>query len=190
MMGGFFSHKLSLVIILLLVLALAVTIPLAQTAPENRQPVALTPVKPTPVPVKPTLAPVKLTVERVEVAATNVSDGGVTDYWGQQKARIIRTSTDDLFFTYKTSATDFAVMHRGPGTSKWTQVYRGTAGVEPVNILEGAHDSIHVFFWPHDGTTLQWAHLLIMGRPFKQRRFQACFQAVKAIVVPEPIHKE
>lgn len=182
MMRGFFSQKLSLVVILLLVIALTVTVLLAQTAPENRQHVAITPIKPPLAPVKPPLvsvkpplAPVKLTLERVEVAATNVSDGGATDYWGQHKSRIIRTLTDDIFFTYKTSATDFAVMHRGPGTSRWTQVYSGTAGYEPVNILEGANESIHVFFWPHDGTTLKWAHSADNGKTFQTDTIPGAF---------------
>jgi hypothetical protein len=185
MMRGFFSQKLSFVVILLLVIALAVTILFAQTAQENRQHAATPAVKPTPpvkpiTPVKPTppvkpITPVKLTLERVEVAANNVSDGGATDYWGQHKSRIIRTSTDDIFFTYKTSATDFAVMHRGPGTRRWTQVYTGTAGYEPVNILEGANDSINVFFWPNDGTTLKWAHSADNGKTFQTDTIPGAF---------------
>jgi hypothetical protein len=168
MMGGFSSQKLSFVVILLLVIALVVAVLLAQTALENRQPVAITPVRPIP-------APVKLALERVEVAANNVSDGGATDYWGQQKARIVRTSSDDIFLTYKTSATDFAVMHRGPGTSRWTQVYSGTAGYEPVNILEGANNSINVFFWPNDGTTLKWAHSADNGKTFQTDTIPGAF---------------
>jgi hypothetical protein len=89
-----------------------------------------------------------------EVVASDAFGDGSTyipNGWGYQKTRIIRNSTGDIFVTYSNSKTQYAVMHRAP-SGGWTQVNTGDQGSEPVNILRGPNDEIHVFPFPGETT--------------------------------------
>lgn len=101
------------------------------------------------------------TLERLEVVATNVTTG-FEDDWGPHKARIVRTSTDDIFLAY--NADDgYHVMHRSP-SGGWTSVHQGATGIEPINIVRGPHDDLHVFTWPDDNGTLVHVQSTDMGK--------------------------
>jgi hypothetical protein len=85
----------------------------------------------------------------------------VPNSWGVHKSRVIRTSNGDIFTVYTSAGTDennreWHLMRRGPN-GNWVEVNHGNAGVEPINILRGPHDEIHLFAWP--GNQGQLVHL-------------------------------
>lgn len=109
-------------------------------------------------------APGHPTLERLEqVTDQAFGDGNtyVPNGWGQHKNRIIRTSTGDLFMVYISEGSDeqnrqWHVMHRPPNGG-WQEIKSGNAGAEPINIIRGPHDEIHLFALP--GTQGQLQHL-------------------------------
>jgi len=109
-------------------------------------------------------APGKPTLQRLEqVTDQAFGDGNnyVPNSWGQQKNRIIRTSTGDIFMVYNSQGSDdkdreWHLMHRSPNGG-WQEIKSGNAGTEPINIVRGPNDEIHVFALP--GTNAQVQHL-------------------------------
>jgi hypothetical protein len=86
-------------------------------------------------------------------AASEQGNGAVPNGWGSQKDRIVRTSGGDLFMVFIGDGTDYTdriwhLMHLAPQGRSWVQVAEGNAGQEPVNMLVGPHDVLHVFTWP------------------------------------------
>jgi hypothetical protein len=83
------------------------------------------------------------------------------DSWGMHKTRVVRMSTGDLFMTYISTGSgkldrEWHLMHKAPGGS-WQEVHTGDAGEEPINIVRGPHDELHLFAWP--GTKGQLQHI-------------------------------
>lgn len=128
-------------ILALLVTSLLATL-LGGCARSSRVVVIPTPA-PTPTLERPAPAP-SPSLERLEVVATDVTTG-FADYWGQHKSRIIRLSNGDVYLVYNAQDGNYHVMKRSSSTGTWTLVYQGRAGLEPTNIVRGAHDAIHVF---------------------------------------------
>ncbi|GAC1505148.1 MAG: hypothetical protein NVS2B12_18520 [Ktedonobacteraceae bacterium] len=95
----------------------------------------------------------------------------IPNSWGVQKNRFIRTTSGDFFMVYNTAGSDSSnrtwhLMHKAPGGS-WQDIKSGDAGAEPINILRGPNDEIHLFAWP--GITGQLQHLVStdLGKSFK-----------------------
>ncbi len=91
-------------------------------------------------------------LEPVTDQAFGQSDQYVPNSWGAQKNRIVSTSSGDIFTVFISAGSDhhnhtFHLMHRPPNGG-WEEVLTGNAGAEPVNILRGPHDEIHLFTWP------------------------------------------
>ncbi len=59
----------------------------------------------------------------------------------------------------------YVLMHRAPNGG-WTQITQGDGGYEPINILRGPHDEIHLFAWPSANGTLQHIESTDLGRTF------------------------
>lgn len=115
----------------------------------------------------------KPTLQRLEMV-TDQAFGTNNDYvpngWGVHKSRIIRLSNGDIFTVYISEGKDehnrvWHLMRRTPG-GNWEEMGFGNAGAEPINILRGPHDEIHLFTWP--GTNGQAVHLVSMdeGKTF------------------------
>ncbi len=94
-------------------------------------------------------------LDRLETVTTQAfgEDGQyVPNSWGVHKNRVIRTSTGDIFTVYIDFGSDhhnhtWHLMHRPPNGG-WEELKSGNAGAEPINILRGPHDEIHIFAWP------------------------------------------
>ncbi len=115
--------------------------------------------------------PVLQALEQVTDQAFSQDNNYVPNSWGVQKNRFIRTSTGDFFTVYNTEGSDSSnrtwhLLHKAPGGS-WQEIKSGNAGTEPINILRGANDEIHLFAWP--GTEGRLQHLVStdLGRTFK-----------------------
>ncbi len=97
-------------------------------------------------------------------------DHYIPNSWGVQKNRFIRTSTGDLFTVYNTEGTEdhrtWHLMHKAPG-GNWQEIKTGDAGAEPINIVRGANDEIHLFAWPGVKGQLQHFVSTDLGQTFK-----------------------
>lgn len=128
--------------------------------------------------IHPTL-PGTPTLQRLELITNNAFGNGqdyIPNSWGVQKSRIIRLSTGDLFTFYMSQGSDeqnreWHLMRRSP-TGSWHEVNHGNAGAEPINILRGLYDEIHLFTWP--GADGQALHLVStdMGKTFTSEVLQ------------------
>ncbi|GCE08687.1 hypothetical protein [Dictyobacter aurantiacus] len=112
---------------------------------------------------------------------TDQAFGNEGDYvpnsWGVHKLRIIRTTSGDLFTIFISEGSDqqnrtWHLMHQAPGSSTWTELKQGNAGTEPINIIRGPHDEIHLFSWP--GTNQEAHHFVSndLGQTFKEEILQ------------------
>lgn len=106
--------------------------------------------------------PVLQRLELVTNQAFGQDEVYVPNSWGVQKNRLVRTSTGDLFTVYISAGSDaqnrtWHLMHQAPGSTSWQELHSGNAGTEPINILLGLNNEIHLFAWP--GTNLQLQHL-------------------------------
>ncbi|GLV53497.1 hypothetical protein KDH_03500 [Dictyobacter sp. S3.2.2.5] len=95
----------------------------------------------------------------------------VPNSWGVQKSRIVRTSKD-IFTVYISAGTDLQnrtwhLMHL-TSNGHWEELKNGDAGTEPINILVGPNDELHLFTWP--GTQGKLVHLYSkdLGNTFEQ----------------------
>ncbi len=138
-------------------------------------PTALPASTPTPVFTTPQASqpgkPVLQTLEQVTNQAFSDEEQYVPNSWGVQKNRFIRTSTGDLFTVYNTQGADSSnrmwhLLHKAPGGS-WQDIKSGNAGTEPINILRGANDEIHLFAWPGTEGKLQHFVSTDLGQTFK-----------------------
>lgn len=110
---------------------------------------------PTPSPTPVPLPPGKPRLDRVEMVTDQAFGDGntyVPNGWGVQKLRIIRMTTGDIFTVYISEGSGlndrtWHLMHRPPAGG-WTEIKSGDAGAEPVNIVRGLNDEIHLFTWP------------------------------------------
>lgn len=89
-------------------------------------------------------------------ALADVSNGG--NSWGNNKLRIERTSTGDLFAVYPAAGADsmskqWVLMHRPPA-GPWIETARGVAGREPPNLLVSPGDRLNLFTQPRATPTL------------------------------------
>jgi len=118
----------------------------------------LTP-SPTPTP-QPAGTPRLDRLEMVTDQAFGDGNNYVPNGWGVHKTRIVRTSTGDIFTVYISEGSHdnrtWHLMHRPPNGS-WEEIKNGNAGAEPINIVLGPHDEIHLFTWP--GTNAILDHL-------------------------------
>ncbi|GER91771.1 hypothetical protein KDW_59330 [Dictyobacter vulcani] len=131
----------------------------------------------TPTPI-PTVTPVPLTgtpvltrLEQVTDQAFGQNDTYVPNSWGVQKSRFVRTSTGDLFTVTIDAGQNLQnrqwhLLHRTTSAT-WEDLQHGNAGTEPINILRGPHDELHLFTWPGTNGTL--VHLIStdLGKTFK-----------------------
>jgi len=109
-------------------------------------------------------------LELVTDQAFSQDDNYIPNSWGVQKNRFVRTSTGDFFTIYNTEGTHanrtWHLVHKAPG-GNWQEIKSGNAGSEPINILRGPNDEIHLFAWP--GTKGQLQHVVStdLGKTFK-----------------------
>jgi hypothetical protein len=120
-------------------------------------------------------APGQPTLEQLEPIteqAYGKNNQYVPNSWGVQKSRIIRASTGDLFTVYISEGSDvhnriWHLMHKAPGATGWQEIQSGDAGTEPINILRGPHDEIHLFAWPNTDLQLQHIYSTDLGKTFQ-----------------------
>ncbi|GCF10981.1 hypothetical protein KDI_45450 [Dictyobacter arantiisoli] len=98
-------------------------------------------------------------------------DQYVPNSWGAQKERIVRTANGDLFMTYISAGEgltdrEWHLMHKAPRSADWQEIRTGNAGVEPINIVLGKNDSIHLFAWPGTQGKLQHIYSSDNGKTF------------------------
>ncbi len=101
-------------------------------------------------------------LEVVTEQAFGTKNEYVPNSWGVQKNRIIRTTTGDLFTVFISQGDDaqdrqWHLIHKAPD-GNWQEIKTGNAGVEPINILRGPRNEIHLFAWPGNQGQLQ--HLI------------------------------
>ncbi len=105
---------------------------------------------------------------------TNQAYGTANDYvpnsWGMHKTRIVRMSTGDLFTVYTSAGSqdvdrEWHLMHEAPGGS-WQEIRTGDAGTEPINIIRGPNDELHLFAWPGTKGQLQHIESTDLGQSF------------------------
>ena len=105
---------------------------------------------------------------------TNQAYGTNNDYipnsWGMHKTRIIRMSTGDLFTVYTSAGSgdsdrEWHLMRKAPG-GNWQEVHTGDAGQEPINIIRGPNDELHLFAWPGTKGQLQHIESKDLGQTF------------------------
>ncbi|GCE22784.1 hypothetical protein [Dictyobacter kobayashii] len=123
-------------------------------------------------PGKPTL----LKLEQVTDQAFGDGEQYVPNSWGAHKDRIIRTSKGDLFMTYISQGDDlndrqWHLMHKAPN-GDWQEIQSGNAGTEPINIVLGKNDSIHLFAWPKTQGKLQHIYSNDNGKTFTSEWLQ------------------
>lgn len=116
--------------------------------------------------------PILQKLELITDQAYGTGNQYVPNGWGAQKDRIIRSSQGDLFMTYISAGTglndrEWHLMHKSPG-STWKEIDNGDAGAEPINIVLGKDDSIHLFSWPGTQGKLQHIFSTDNGRTFQQ----------------------
>ncbi len=90
-------------------------------------------------------------VERLEIVTASAVTGDGGNAWGPHKTRLVRTSAGRLFTAYMTAgsgsfARQWNLAERN-GTG-WQTVATGTAGKDPVNLLVGSDDRLHIVGWP------------------------------------------
>jgi hypothetical protein len=104
----------------------------------------------------------------------------IPNSWGVQKNRFIRLSTGDFFTVYNTEGTHdnrtWHLMHQAPG-GNWQEVDTGNAGAEPINILRGPNDAIHLFAWPGTKGMLQHIYSTDMGKTFQTETLPGSWNA-------------
>ncbi|GHO83580.1 hypothetical protein [Dictyobacter formicarum] len=140
----------------------------AQAKPKITPIVQSTVIQPT-IPGVPTLD----RLDQVTNQAFGNEDEYVPNSWGAHKLRIIRTTSGDLFTVFISQGSDtqnrtWHLMHQAPGSSTWNELKQGNAGTEPINIIRGPHDEIHLFSWPG---TQQEAHHFVstnLGQTFSE----------------------
>lgn len=122
-------------------------------------------------------APALDALGQVTDQAFGTNNDYVPNGWGTQKLRIIRMTTGDLFTTYISQGSGnrdrtWHLLHKAPGSSNWEDIKQGDAGTEPINIIRGPNDVIHLFAWP--GTNRVALHFFStdMGRTFGQEVLQ------------------
>ncbi|GCE24431.1 hypothetical protein KDK_82310 [Dictyobacter kobayashii] len=110
-------------------------------------------------------------LEQVTGGAFGQDNVYVPNSWGVQKNRLVRTSTGDIFTVYIDAGQDLQnrnwhLMHRNL-SGNWEELKSGNAGSEPINILVGPNDEIHLFTWP--GTQGKLVHLYSkdLGKTFQ-----------------------
>ncbi|GLV53773.1 hypothetical protein KDH_06240 [Dictyobacter sp. S3.2.2.5] len=116
--------------------------------------------------------PELIKLEQVTDQAFGDEDTYVPNSWGAHKDRIIRTSKGDLFTTYTSQGDDqtdrvWHLMHKAPNKG-WQEIQSGNAGTEPINIVLGKEDSIHLFAWPQTQGKLQHIYSTDNGATFKK----------------------
>lgn len=116
--------------------------------------------------------PILQKLELITDQAYGTGNQYVPNSWGAQKDRIIRNSKGDLFMTYISAGTGlnnraWHLMHLSPGGT-WKEIDRGDAGNEPINIVLGKDDSIHLFTWPGAQGKLQHIFSTDDGQTFQQ----------------------
>ncbi len=134
---------------------------------QERPPTPTNAPAPIPLPAgKPTLD----RLEQVTDQAFGTGGDYVPNSWGMQKSRIIRTSTNDIFTVYITEGSEqnriWHLMHR-PLNGGWEELKTGNAGSEPINILRGPHDEIHLFGWPGRQGRLEHTYSTDVGKSFQ-----------------------
>ncbi|GHO88446.1 hypothetical protein [Dictyobacter formicarum] len=120
--------------------------------------------------------PALTSLEQVTDGAFGQNGVYVPNSWGVQKSRIVRTSTGDIFTIYIDAGTGqhdrtWHLMHRSTDRN-WEEVkitninISHDAGTEPVNLLVGPNDELHLFAWP--GTKGKLVHLFSkdLGKTF------------------------
>lgn len=115
---------------------------------------------------KPTLDKLELVTDQ----AFGNADQYVPNSWGAHKDRIIRTANGNLFMTYISAGEGlndraWHLMYKTPQGS-WQEIKSGNAGTEPVNIVLGNNDSIHIFAWPGTQGKLQHIFSTDNGKSF------------------------
>jgi hypothetical protein len=113
--------------------------------------------QPTP-PGQPTLQRLDMVTDQ----AFGTNNEYVPNSWGVHKNRVIRLSNGDVFTVYTSEGQDernriWHLMRLNPDGT-WQEMNFGNAGAEPINILRGPHDEIHLFTWP--GTDGKAVHLV------------------------------
>ncbi len=111
-------------------------------------------------------------LEQVTDQAFGQEDSYVPNSWGVHKNRVIRTSPGDIFTVYTSEGDgsgnrNWHLMHRTLA-GKWEEIKSGNAGTEPINILRGPHDEIHIFAWPGDQGILNHFVSTDNGKTFKE----------------------
>jgi len=111
-------------------------------------------------------------LEQVTDQAFGQEDNYVPNSWGVHKNRIVRTSAGDIFTAYTSEGDgsgnrNWHLMHRTLD-GKWEEIKSGNAGTEPINILRGPHDEIHLFTWPGDQGILNHFVSTDDGKTFKE----------------------
>ncbi len=112
-------------------------------------------------------------LDQVTDAAYGTDGNYVPNSWGVHKTRFVRTSTDDLFTFYIDAGSGpdahhhhvWHLMHKAPG-SQWQEIQNGDGGQEPINILRGPHDEIHVLAWPATNGVLEDIETTDLGKTF------------------------
>lgn len=124
--------------------------------------------------------PTLIKLEQVTDQAFGIEDQYVPNSWGAHKDRIVRTSKGDIFLTYISQGDDlndriWHLMHKAPD-GDWQEIQSGNAGVEPINIVLGKNDSIHLFAWPKTQGKLQHIYSTDNGATFKSEWLQGKWQ--------------
>ncbi len=90
-------------------------------------------------------------VERLEIVTTSAVTGDGGNAWGAHKTRVVRTSTGRLFTAYMTAGGGYTARQwqlAERTAAGWQVVATGPAGREPVNLLVGPDDRLHIVGWP------------------------------------------
>jgi hypothetical protein len=116
--------------------------------------------------------PILQKLELITDQAYGTGNQYVPNSWGAQKDRIIRSSKGDLFMTYISAGAglndrEWHLMHADP-QGNWKEIDTGDAGTEPINIVLGKDDSIHLFAWPGAQGKLQHIFSTNNGQTFQQ----------------------
>ncbi len=111
-------------------------------------------------------------LEQVTDQAFGQEDNYVPNSWGVQKNRVVRTTSGDIFTAYISEGSgsgnrQWHLMHRPPDGG-WQEIKSGNAGEEPINILRGSHDEIHLFSWPGDKGVLNHFVSTDLGKTFQE----------------------
>lgn len=124
--------------------------------------------------------PALIKLELVTDQAFGSEDQYVPNSWGAHKDRIVRTARGDLFMTYISQGDglndrQWHLMHKAPNAS-WQEIKSGNAGAEPINIVLGKNDSIHLFAWPQTAGKLQHLYSTDNGKTFSSEWLAGTWQ--------------